>query len=113
MDFFFVYLQLKKENRSKKNYFFFNIAAYVNLGQLMIKQGRYDQAVQWFGACTQLDSSGVRDPTTHRHHQVQALIRWGQAEIARGQAQRAIQLYKQALRRSPTTPQQLQVKINK
>lgn len=86
-----------------------NAAAYINLGQLLIKLGRHDEAVHWLGACIQLDSAGVRDPAAHRHHQLQALIRWGQAEMSRGHHQRAIQLYKQALRRSPVDAQLLQV----
>lgn len=99
----------KGTGRIDRSFFFFPFpAAYLNLGQLMIKQGRHDQAVRWFSACTQLDGSGVRDPQAHRHSQVQALIRWGQAEMARGQPQRAIQLLKQAARRPPSHAQQLQ-----
>ena len=86
-------------------------AAHLNLGQLLGKQGRYDEAIHWLAACTQLDSSAsVRDPSSHRHSQIQALILWGQMELAvRQQPARAVQLYKQALRRSPTNPQQLEV----
>jgi tetratricopeptide (TPR) repeat protein len=86
-------------------------AAHLNLGQLLGKQGRYDEAIHWLAACTQLDSSAsVRDPQSHRHSQIQALILWGQMELAvRQQPARAVQLYKQALRRSPTNPQQLEV----
>lgn len=86
-------------------------AAHLNLGQLLGKQGRYDEAIHWLAACTQLDSSAsVRDPQSHRHSQIQALILWGQMELSvRQQPARAVQLYKQALRRSPTNPQQLEV----
>lgn len=90
--------------------FFGKTAAYLNLGLLLSKQGQHDQAVHWLRACSQLDGSGVRDPQVHRHSQIQSLISWGQLELSRGQAQTAIQLYKQALRRSPTNVQQLQVR---
>ncbi len=87
------------------------VAAYLNLGILLGKQGQHDQAVRWLSACSQLDGSGVRDPQAHRHGQIQALLTWGQLELSRGQSQTAIQLYKQALRRSPTSVQQLQVRV--
>lgn len=87
----------------------FNAAAYLNLGLLLKQQNQYDQAAHWFNACSQLDGSGVRDPQNHRHSQIQALLNWGQLELARNRASTAVRLYKQALRRSPTSVQQLQV----
>ena len=85
-------------------------AAYLNLGMLLSKQpGQYDQAIHWLSACSQLDGSGVRDPQAHRQSQIQALVSWGQLELARGHPETSIQLYKQALLRWPTSVQQFQV----
>jgi tetratricopeptide (TPR) repeat protein len=95
---------------SEKPFYSYSIAAYLNLGLLLSKQqGQYDQAVHWLSACSQLDGSGVRDPQAHRHSQIQALVSWGQLELARGHPETSIQLYKQALRRWPTSVQQFQV----
>lgn len=86
------------------------LAAYLNLGLLLSKQqGQHEQAVHWLSACSQLDGSGVRDPQAHRHSQIQALVSWGQLELARGHPETSIQLYKQAIRRTPTNLQQVQV----
>lgn len=85
-------------------------AAYLNLGLLLSKQqGQHEQAVHWLSACSQLDGSGVRDPQAHRHSQIQALVSWGQLELARGHPETSIQLYKQAIRRTPTNLQQVQL----
>lgn len=87
------------------------LAAYLNLGLLLSKQqGQHEQAVHWLSACSQLDGSGVRDHQAHRNSQIQALVSWGQLELVRGHPETSIQLYKQALRRTPTSFQQVQVK---
>ncbi|XP_057366376.1 protein O-mannosyl-transferase TMTC2-like [Daphnia carinata] len=85
-------------------------AAYLNLGLLLSKQqGQHELAVHWLSACSQLDGSGVRDPQAHRHSQIQALVSWGQLELASGHPETSIQLYKQAIRRTPTNLQQVQL----
>lgn len=84
--------------------------AYLNLGSLLSKQGRYDQAAHWLKSCSQLDVHGVRDPQMQRQSQISALLQWGQLEITQGRHREAIRLYKQALQRSPNQ-YQLQVKI--
>jgi len=75
--------------------------AYLNLGSLLSKQGRYEQAVHWLKSCSQLDVNGLRDPQTQRQSQIAALLQWGQLEINQANYRQAIQLYKQALHRSP------------
>ena len=86
--------------------------AYLNLGLLLAKQGRQDEAAHWLRICSQLsDKAMIRDVHTHRQTRISALLQWAKLEAARSQHDRALGLYHRLLE-FPLTNNQRQVRAS-
>lgn len=75
--------------------------AHLNLGQLLASNGRCEEAEAILRKCSQLDGTGLKDQQTHENTRMSALIHLGRLLSDRGQFQRAVEVYKEAVEKKP------------
>lgn len=75
--------------------------AHLNLGLVLGLLSRKEEAIEVYRQCSQLDSSGLKDPRTHEATKISALFNLGRLHADDGQYEKAIQVYMEAVERMP------------
>uniref|UniRef100_T1HCI5 TPR_REGION domain-containing protein n=1 Tax=Rhodnius prolixus TaxID=13249 RepID=T1HCI5_RHOPR len=77
------------------------IVAHLNLGTLLASRGKAEEAEAVLVRCSQLDGNGVKDPRTHHSTRVSALIHLGRMYADKGEYDKAVGVYTQAVHIRP------------
>ncbi|XP_054159128.1 protein O-mannosyl-transferase TMTC2-like [Oppia nitens] len=75
--------------------------AHLNMGLVLVQLGRKQEAVDTYKHCSQLDSSGLKDPKLHDSTRISALFNLGRIYADDGDYGRALGIYLQAIDRMP------------
>lgn len=63
--------------------------AYVNLGHILARQGRVQDATEVFRKCVLIPSAGLKDPAGHESARVSALMHLAHIQVGQGQLAQA------------------------
>nr|CAD7399487.1 unnamed protein product [Timema cristinae] len=75
--------------------------AHLNLGQLLERMRRCDEAIQVYRRCSRLDGAHLKDPRTHEATKVSALLHLGRLYADQGRLTEAAQAYQEAVNKMP------------
>nr|CAD7572603.1 unnamed protein product [Timema californicum] len=77
------------------------LVAHLNLGQLLERLRRCDEAIQVYRRCSRLDGAHLKDPRTHEATKVSALLHLGRLYADQGRLTEAAQAYQEAVNKMP------------
>lgn len=75
--------------------------AHLNLGQLLASRGRCEEAAAILRRCSQLDSTGLKDPKQHETTRISALLHLGRLFADQGRYHKAVSVYLEAVNAMP------------
>ncbi|KAJ8874886.1 hypothetical protein PR048_022776 [Dryococelus australis] len=77
------------------------VVAHLNLGQLLERLRRCDEAIAVYRRCSRLDGTRLKDPRTHEAARVSALLHLGRLYADQGRLHDAAQAYQEAVHSMP------------
>nr|CAD7444369.1 unnamed protein product [Timema bartmani] len=91
------------------------VVAHLNLGQLLERMRRCDEAIQVYRRCSRLDGAHLKDPRTHEATKVSALLHLGRLYADQGRLTEAAQAYQEAVNKMPEyyPPQRINARATK
>lgn len=79
----------------------FHAVAHLNLGQLLERRGRYEEAISVYQQCWRLSGAGLKDPRTHENTKMTALLNLARLYTDQGRLHMALNVYLEAADNMP------------
>ena len=79
----------------------FSAVAYVNLGHILAKQGRVEEAARVLRDCARIPATGLKDPAAHEAARASALFHLAHIQVGVGNLQEAKHALDVALKIKP------------